>query len=94
MRDELPYSTVALVDEYRLRENGATYIRATIYVERDNHKKMLIGERGAQLKKIGAAARRQMEEMVEGKVFLELWVKVEPNWRRSDRSLKRFGYSQ
>ena len=93
MREELPYSTAVQVDEYKLRNNDVTYIAATIFVERDNHKKMIIGQKGKQLRDIGAAARQQIEELIEGKVFLELWVKVEPQWRQSERSLKRFGYS-
>jgi GTP-binding protein Era len=93
MREELPYSTAVQVDEYKLRDNDVTYIAATIYVERDNHKKMIIGQKGKQLRDIGAAARKQIEELIEGKVFLELWVKVEPQWRQNERSLKRFGYS-
>jgi GTP-binding protein Era len=93
MRDELPYSTAVLVDEFQERPGAAARVAATIYVERENHKKMLIGSKGAQLKQIGAAARRQIEELVGGPVFLELWVKVEPNWRRSESALRRFGYS-
>jgi GTP-binding protein Era len=93
MREELPYSTAVQVDEYKLRDNDVTYIAATIYVERANHKKMIIGQKGKQLRDIGAAARKQIEELIEGKVFLELWVKVEPQWRQNERSLKRFGYS-
>jgi GTPase len=93
LRDELPYSTFVRVDEYKVRENGVTYIHATIYVERDNHKKMVIGNRGEQLRQIGAAARRQIEELIGGKAFLELWVKVEANWRQNEQALKRFGYS-
>jgi GTP-binding protein Era len=93
MREELPYSTAVQVDEYKLRDNDVTYIAATIYVERANHKKIIIGQKGKQLRDIGAAARKQIEELIEGKVFLELWVKVEPQWRQNERSLKRFGYS-
>jgi GTPase len=93
LREELPYGTAVKVEEYKLRENGVTYISATIYVERDNHKKIIIGNKGKQLREIGAAARKEIETLIQGKVYLELWVKVEPQWRQSDQSLKRFGYS-
>jgi GTP-binding protein Era len=94
LREELPYGTVVQVEEFKERESGVTYIGATIYVERKNHKRIIIGAKGARLREIGSAARRQIEEMIQGKVYLELWVKVEPNWRRNEKALKRFGYSQ
>ena len=94
LREELPYGTVVQVEEFKKRESGVTYIGATIYVERENHKRIIIGAKGARLREIGSAARRQIEEMLQGKVYLELWVKVEPNWRRNEKALKRFGYSQ
>lgn len=93
MREELPYGTAVQVNEYKLRENGTTYISATIFVERENHKKMLIGNKGKQLREIGAAARKEIENLIQDRVYLELWVKVEPQWRRSEQSLKRLGYS-
>lgn len=93
LRDELPYGTAVQVQEFKERDNGVTYISATIYAERDNHKKIIIGTKGSQLRKIGEAARREIEQLIEGKVFLELWVKVEPQWRRSDEALRRFGYN-
>lgn len=93
LQDELPYSTAVRVEEFKERPNGITYISANIFVERDNHKKMLIGKQGARLRELGAAARREIEKLIDGKVFLELWIKVEPKWRRRDNSLRRFGYS-
>ncbi len=93
MREEVPYGTVVVVEQFKERENGVTYIGATIYVERDNHKRMVIGHKGEQLRKIGAAARREIEAMIQGKVYLDLWVKVEPRWRYNEQALKRFGYS-
>ena len=79
---EIPYATTVIVDSF---EEGAklTRISATIYCERDGQKAILIGKKGAMLKKIGTAARLQMERMLGTKVFLELFVKVEPNWRES-----------
>lgn len=94
MRDELPYGAAVRVERYKVRENGVTYINATIIVERENHKKMLIGTKGAQLRKIGAAARREIQELVGGKVYLELWVTVEPGWRRDEKALIRLGYGR
>jgi GTPase len=92
LRDEVPYGTAVQVREYKERENGTVYISADIYVESQSHKSIVIGKGGSQLKQLGAAAREQIEKLVDGKVFLELWVKVEPNWRRSERLLKQFGY--
>jgi GTP-binding protein Era len=94
MREELPYGTAVQVDEFSERENDVTFISATIFVERENHRKMLIGRQGAQLRKIGAAARREIEALLEQKVFLELWVKVMEKWRRDENALKRLGYSK
>lgn len=93
LRDEIPYGVAVQTEEYKERENGVTYIGANIFVERDSHKRILIGTKGSQLRQIGAAARQEIESFLEGKVFLELWVKVEPKWRRNERVLKRFGYS-
>lgn len=92
MREEIPYGALVKVDEYKERDSEVTYIQATIYVERNNHKKMIIGKKGAQLRQIGSAARKEIEELIDGKAFLELWVKVEPNWRRNEQALKKFGY--
>ena len=69
------------------------YISADIFVERDSHKSIVIGAGGAQLKQLGAAAREQIEQLMDAKVFLELWVKVEPNWRRNPGLLRLFGYA-
>ncbi len=71
----------------------STYIRATIYVERDSQKGILIGKEGGLLKKIGKAARIEIEKVLEGPVYLDLWVKVAKNWRKDPAMLKRFGYS-
>ena len=93
MRDEVPYGVAVQTDQYKERENGVTYIGANIFVERDSHKRILIGAKGSQLRQIGSAARQEIDSFLEGKVFLDLWVKVEPKWRRNERVLKRFGYS-
>ena len=93
LRDEVPYGTAVKVRDFKERDNGSTYVSADIYVERDTHKSIIIGKGGAQLKAIGAAAREQIEQLVGGKVFLELWVKVEKDWRRDPNLLRQFGYS-
>lgn len=93
LREEIPYSVAVQIQDYKERENGTTYISANIFVERPNHKQIIIGTKGSQLRKIGAAARKEIEAMIEGKVYLELWIKVEPKWRRNENMLRRLGYS-
>ena len=93
LRDEIPYGTAVQVRDFKERPNGTIYVSADIFVERDSHKSIVIGAGGAQLKQLGAAAREQIEQLIGDKVFLELWVKVEPNWRRDPQLLKQFGYS-
>lgn len=94
VRDEIPYGVAVQILEFKERENDVVYISANIFVERDSHKKIIIGAKGAQLRQIGASARREIEKLTQGKVFLELWVKAEPKWRRSEQALRRFGYSK
>ena len=94
LRDEIPYAVAVQVIDFKERDNGTTYISANIYVERDNHKRIIIGNKGSQLKKLGAASRKELEALVEGKVFLELWVKVEPKWRQNEKALRRLGYQK
>jgi GTP-binding protein Era len=92
LRDEVPHSVAVLVNEFSERENGVTFIAATVYVERPTQKMIILGKDGAMIKKIGQAARGQIEEMLETKVFLELWVKVRPKWRTDEEELRRLGY--
>ena len=68
------------------------YIRAVLYVERDSQKRILIGAGGQRIREIGRTARGKVEKFVGASVYLDLWVKVLPNWRKSDRALRRFGY--
>jgi len=93
LRDEVPYGTAVQILEYKERPNDTTYISANIFVERDTHKRILIGAKGAQLREIGAAARAEIENMIGQQVYLELWVKVQPKWRRDENALRRFGYT-
>ena len=92
LRDEIPYGTAVLVQEFKERDNGVTYIHANIYIEREAHKRIIIGSNGKQLQQIGKAARKEIEELIDGKVYLELFVKVEPKWRRNEQALNRLGY--
>ncbi len=92
--EEVPHSIAVLVDQMKERENGMTYIGANIYVERDSQKGIIIGAKGAKLKEIGQAARKDLEELLETPVYLDLWVKVRKNWRNKDFSLRDFGYQE
>ena len=91
LEDEVPYSVACEVEEYR-EDRTPLYIRAVIYVERDSQKGILIGAKGQRLRDIGRGARLKIEAFTGSPVYLDLWVKVLPNWRRNERSLKRFGY--
>ncbi len=92
-RDEIPHSVAVEVEEFKVRGNNDIYIRATIFVERESQKGIVIGAKGSLLKKIGLEARSDIEALLGNKVFLDLWVKVKPDWRNKDKALKQFGYS-
>jgi GTPase len=92
LRDEVPHSLAVRIDEFKERENGMVYIAATIFVERESQKGIVIGEGGKMMKSIGSAARKEIEEMGGRKVFLELRVKVEKDWRDNPNALKQLGY--
>ncbi|MDX9855062.1 MAG: GTPase Era [Tenuifilaceae bacterium] len=89
---EIPYSVEIEIEEY-LEEPTIDRIRALIYVARDSQKSIVIGHQGKMLKRVGTEARKDLEQFLGKKVFLELYVKVDANWRDDDRKLKRFGYS-
>lgn len=90
-QDEVPHSIAVDIEEFKERDGGAIFIRATIYVERDSQKGILIGKNGSMLKKIGAEARPEIEMLLGTKIFLDLWVKVKRDWRNSVGALKNFG---
>jgi GTP-binding protein Era len=92
LRDEIPHGVNIRIDEFTERGERGAYIAATVFVERESHKGIVIGEGGAMLKKIGSAARSEIESMSGRKVFLELRVKVEKDWRDDENILRRFGY--
>ncbi len=88
---EIPYSCEIAIDSYK-EEPTIDRISATIYVSRDSQKGIVIGHKGEKLKKVGRAAREDMEAFLDKKVFLQLYVKVNDDWRNNDRELRRFGY--
>lgn len=93
LRDEIPHAMAVRIDEYKDRSEEMAYISATLFVERESHKGIVIGQGGGMLKTIGMQARKQIEEMTGRKVFLELRVKVNKNWREDAGALRLLGYS-
>lgn len=92
LRDEVPHGVGVRVDEFAERENGMLYIAATVFVERESQKGIVIGEGGKMLKQIGSEARKEIEAMGGRPVFLELRVKVLKDWRNNEDALRRLGY--
>ena len=89
--DELPYSCTVVLDRYE-EEGGLRRISASIVVDRDAHKGMIIGAQGERLKRIGSESRQDLERLLDAKVFLELWVKVRSGWADSEEHLRSYGY--
>jgi GTP-binding protein Era len=92
LRDEVPHGVGVRVDEFKERENGMLYMAATVFVERNSQKGIVIGEGGRMLKTIGSAARKEIEEMSGRPIFLDLRVKVLKDWRNNEEALRRLGY--
>jgi len=99
-RKEIPHSCAVVVEEFdeserefEREDRGLVRIQATVFVERDSQKGILIGKRGAMLKEIGSQARKDIEGLLGSKVYLKLWVKVAKNWSKDQRALRRMGYS-
>lgn len=92
LKEEVPYSIATKTEEFEQRENGVFYILVMLYVEREGHRPILIGAGGRMLKEIGAAARKQLEVFLNKKVYLELKIKVYPNWRKDPEALRELGY--
>ncbi|MEN5017700.1 GTPase Era [Erwinia sp. Eh17-17] len=90
---ELPYSVTVEIEQFLTNERGGLTINGLILVEREGQKKMVIGNKGAKIKVIGTEARRDMEDMFEAKVHLELWVKVKSGWADDERALRSLGYT-
>jgi len=95
LEEEIPHGVAVAIDTMKPRESGAIGdIDATIICEKDSHKGIIIGKGGSMLRKIGSQARRDIENMLEAKVNLQLWVKVKKDWRDSDYLVKNFGYAK
>lgn len=92
--DELPYSTTVEIEQFKTQENGVYRINGLILVEREGQKRMVIGNKGDKLKTIGSEARKDLEQMLDNKVFLELWVKVKSGWADDERALRSLGYGE
>jgi GTP-binding protein Era len=88
---EIPYAVAARVEEFREAERPV-YIQVTLYVERDSQRRILVGAGGAAIRNLGATARKKIEDLLQERVYLDLWVKVLPGWRRKHRELGRLGY--
>lgn len=92
LREEVPHALAVEVESFKRRTNGMLYISARIYVERDTQKAILLGKGGSMLKRIGRDARKEIEVVFGERVYLELWIKVKPKWRRDPSELRRLGY--
>lgn len=90
---EIPYVCEAAVEHFK-EKDGSIYIKALIFVERDSQKGIIIGHEGAALKRVATDARRELEKFFGKRIFLEIYVKVDKDWRNSDKQLRRFGYDQ
>jgi GTP-binding protein Era len=91
--EEIPYATAVMVDSFKEEKNGKLVkIEATIHLERDSQKGIIIGKDGSKLKRIGTESRKKIEHMLDTKVFLKLFVRVQKNWRKDTRALRKFGY--
>jgi len=88
---EIPYSCAVVVEEFKERDDGMVFIRAAINVERDSQKGIVIGKGGKRLKEIGSQARRDLEELLGARVYLDLWVRVQKDWTKKDYALREFG---
>ena len=92
LREELPHSVVVVTDEIKTRENGTVYVPATVLVERESQKGIVIGKDGAMLSLVGKAAREELEKIFSTECFLDLRVRVEKDWQRREESLDRLGF--
>ncbi len=92
LQEEVPYSVAVIVDEFKERSENLVYISAIIVVERKTQKMIILGEKGRMIKKIGQAAREEIELLLGKRVYLDLWVKVKHKWRKKEEELRRLGY--
>ena len=94
LSDEIPHGIAVTIEKMTERKNGMMDIEATIVCERDSHKGIIIGKGGAMLKRIGSAARREIEDLMDTQVNLQIWVKVRKEWRDSELYMKNYGYNE
>lgn len=92
--EEVPHSLAVKVTQFKERSEDMIYVAATIFVERESHKAIVIGKRGSALKELGQRARTELEKMLGTQVYLDLWVKVLKNWRKDEKALRRLGYEE
>jgi GTPase len=92
LRDEIPHGIAVRIDQFIERQENGAYIEATLFVEKESHKPILIGKNGEMLKKIGSSARQEIEKTTDRKIYLDLKVKVRKNWRNDEKVLKSFGF--
>ena len=93
LSDEIPHGIAVTIEKMQERPNGIMDVEASIVCEKESHKGIVIGKGGAMLKKIGSEARREIEQMMDTKVNLQLWVKVRREWRDSELYMKNYGYN-
>ncbi len=91
-RQEVPHAVAVVIEEFKEREHGVTYVAANVFVERNSQKGIVIGRGGQMLRQIGAAARGEIERMIGGRIYLDIRVKVREGWRKSERDVRRLGY--
>ncbi len=91
---EVPHSIAVQVEQFKERGNGKTFVEANIFVERDSHKRIIVGKSGAGIKNLGKESRQRLNRLLGRDIFLQLWVKVRENWRRSEEWIQRLGYRQ
>ncbi len=92
LHQEVPHAIAVVVEEFKERQPGLLYLSATIYVEKESQKRIVVGAKGSMLKQIGIAARNEIERVFNTKAYLDLWVKVRAKWRRDDVALRHIGY--
>jgi GTP-binding protein Era len=93
LRQEVPHSVAVIVEDFKARSEELTYISANVFVERDTQKAIILGRQGAMIKRIGQSARREIQDLLGTRVYLELWVKVKKKWRKDEQELRRLGYA-
>jgi GTP-binding protein Era len=93
-RQEVPHSVAVVVEQFKQRPAGKTFIEANLFVEKPSHKPIIVGKAGAGIKNLGKVSRQRLNRLLGRDIFLQLWVKIRENWRRSDEWIQRFGYKK